>query len=557
MNRSDIRLLWWLSMCPWASARDLAEFARMTVSTVNRRLDALYGQGKAVSRMVGRGDRAKRRWILASEYLEGKYATGHRHGGHTGVKDHRHNPLDSLVDGHSHVPWPLNQAGINELHNRLPYVSAFYEIAPRLFAEAGPEWMAEAVGNEPVPLTWSFLRRGQLVEAVAVYQNRTQEFTVAFCWLGRQLKPARMLEKWHERFANVRYTSVAGELYREWGRCTPPDPDFDPTPQPSCYVMAGADEYSVRQAMKLIPRDGYLHENAFSWWVAGDPCRKIGESGRVWPEGDWICDRFENVTLGEPERAAPPGTGGDRDAPPFPPSLSMVLPYRILALAEDHPAITEEDAEDILGEKPEAVDAAFAALVKDGLLARVQDVYYLGGSALIHVAARDRISVTSVRQRLFSYLDEDMQRHLHDLAHNRGMWRIVRSLHRHGIKVYGGWRGVRNFPGLTQIQPDGLLYADGPWGETLYFLEYERTATTPEQVSNKLRPYRRASDQGVRFPVIWITETRRAATRIVQRAQGRLDVMAATLEELKTGPIAGENAIWRSSASGSVELKSY
>ena len=203
--------------------------------------------------------------------------------------------------------------------------------------------------------------------------------------------------------------------------------------------------------MKLIPRYGYLHENAFSWWVAGDPCRKIGESGRLWPEGDWICDRFENVTLGEPERAAPPGTGGDRDAPQFPPSLSMVLPYRILALAEDHPAIREEDAEDILGEKPEAVDAAFTALVKDGLLARVQDVYYLGGSAFIHVAARDRIPVTSVRQRLLSYLDEDMRRHLHGLAHNRGMRRIVRSLRRHGIKVYGGWRGVQSFP---RIDPD-------------------------------------------------------------------------------------------------------
>ena len=81
MNRSDEMLLWWLSMCPWASARDLAEFAQLTVSTVNRRLDALYEQGKAVSRIVGRGDRAKRRWILASEYLERKYATGHRHGG--------------------------------------------------------------------------------------------------------------------------------------------------------------------------------------------------------------------------------------------------------------------------------------------------------------------------------------------------------------------------------------------------------------------------------------------------------------------------------------------
>ena len=68
---------------------------------------------------------------------------------------------------------------------------------------------------------------------------------------------------------------------------------------------------------------------------------------------------------------------------------------------------------------------------------------------------------------------------------------------------------------MTQIQTDGQLYANGPWGKTLYFLEHERTATTPEQVRVKLRTYKKALGLGIRFRAIWITETRGAATQFL------------------------------------------
>ena len=215
-----------------------------------------------------------------------------------------------------------------------------------------------------------------------------------------------------------------------------------------------------------------------------------------------------------------------------------------------------EDGEFIFRDCPEDVEPAFEFLEKDGMLKKYGDEYYLTDLAMNYVANRDRISVTVVRDRLLSYIGEDSYRRLHELDHNRGMWRIVRSLRRGGFNVYGGWRGVRHFQGVTQIQPDGLLYADGPWGRDLYFLEHERSATDPERIRTKLRTYRNALEEGSRFRAIWITETQQAATRFLERARN-LDVMVATLEALETGPIDGPRTIWRSTAGGNAELKPY
>ena len=147
------------------------------------------------------------------------------------------------------------------------------------------------------------------------------------------------------------------------------DPEFGPTPQPSCYVMVGADPYVVRQAMKLISRWGYLRENAFSWWVAGNPCQKVDESGRVFPKADRIYELFQDVSVGEPEKVAPPTGNGRRDNPPPPAILSQMPPYRIMRLAEERPAVCEVDVEEPYTKDPGAIREAFDSLVAASLLA--------------------------------------------------------------------------------------------------------------------------------------------------------------------------------------------
>ena len=126
-----------------------------------------------------------------------------------------------------------------------------------------------------------------------------------------------------------------------------------------------------------------------------------------------------------------------------------------------------------------------------------------------------------------------------------GIFRIFRE---NGIRVYGGWKGVQHINGRTQIQPDGLAYIEGKDGPILVFLEFERSATTPEEIRKKLRTYLKAAEEGIYFRVIWITETRRAASRFLQRA-GALDVLVTTIGDLRKGPLQGPGSIWRGSVS--------
>ena len=547
-------LLWWLIMFPWTSAEELAAVTGLTVSSINRHLSRYYDMGWAYSRNIGRGTRAKRHWNLTGVGLEQLFFVGHVHGEYGGPDGHYHYPQYPHVSTHHHVPWHLGGAGQKVTYSRCQAHFHIRDVAFRLFEEAGPQWLDLVGDGRPQLKLWRPIRRGKLIEAVAVYEDSHAEYVVVFCWIGRQLRPIRMLAKWRSLFSNLRWTSRSEEMEKlRDPYIDQPNPNFDPTPQPSCYVLVGEDEYAVRQAMELMQRQGYLHETAFSFWVAGDPCRRLAESGRLWPNADSIYEPFEDIAIGEPEEAALP-TGDDRDEPPNPAILSEVLPYRTMGLAEEWAALCEEDAEDLLDVPLGQARRAFAALVEAGLLVCLEGWYYMSDAAMIWAAAKDRVSLSTIRNGLSTYLDESMQRHHHDLEHNRGMLEIVRILKNAGIRVYAGFRGARHFQGLTQIQPDGLLYAEGPWGWRLHLVGFERTASSPEGIREKLRTYRRAAGLGIRFRVIWITETRQAAERFLRRASG-LDVMVATLDELRNGPIAGPKMIWRSSAGENVELK--
>ena len=232
-----------------------------------------------------------------------------------------------------------------------------------------------------------------------------------------------------------------------------------------------------------------------------------------------------------------------------------MLPHRILSFAEEWAAISADDCVDLLDEFRGPVREALAGLVAEGLLARLDDVYYLTDTAMKYVAARDRISVTTVRNRLLSYLNAGGHRHRHDLEHNRHILEVVRIFKRAGITVHGGWRAVQHMES-TQVQADGVVYADGPYGRGLYFIEFERTATTPKEVTKKLQTYRRALDKGIRLRVAWITETRQAADRFLRRGR-HLDVMVTTLDQLRGGTIAGPETVWRAPNSQNPGLRPY
>ncbi len=546
-------VLRWLCMMPSASADNLAQVTRLARATVNRQLARLYNGGLAVSRMVGRRRPATRRWTLSLAGLMQIYTFDHGPEAH-GPHDHLHDALFPDMEDHQHVPWWLGEAGVRELYQRLEQLEAFYEVAPSLFQGEGRNWLAS--GSEASLVRVQFLRRGQLVEMIATYDGGIE---IAFCWVGTQLRPRRMMEKWRDRFSHpyLEYISEAREQERERDHLVEqPDPAFDPTPQLAGYVVIGPDEWGVRQAMDLLPRQGYLRENAFSWWVAGREVRQVGQRGLVVPNEDRVVDRYEEIHVGEPERVAPPARPGRRDDPPAPAALSGVLANRLLGLSEEFDALKEEDYVDLADDFRGPVRQTLADLVSGGMLAKVEEVYYLADPAMIYAAGRDRTSVSTGRRRGSSFLNPDMQRHHHYLDHNAGMIKIVRALKRHGIPVYGGWRGVVDIQRVTQVQPDGVMYADGPYGRGVYRVEYEREATTPQDVLDKLAPYRRAAGAGVPLRAVWVCETERGAGRFLGLSRG-LQAMVTTLHELEAGPLAGPKTVWRSADGQDLQLRSY
>ena len=308
--------------------------------------------------------------------------------------------------------------------------------------------------------------------------------------------------------------------------------------------------------MDLLPRLGYLRQYNFSWWVAGREVRQVGRRGLVVPNEDRVVDRYEEIHVGEPERVALPARQGRRDDPPAPAALSGVLANRLMGLSEEFDALEEEDYVDLADEFRGPVRQTLADLVSGGMLSKVEEVYYLADPAMVYAAGRDRTSVSTVRRRGSSFLNPDMQRHRHYLDHNAGMIRIVRALKGHGIPVYGGWRGVTHIQDVTQVQPDGVMYSDGPYGRGAYRVEYEREATTPQDVLDKLAPYRRAAGAVVPLRAVWVCETERGAGRFLGLSRG-LQAMVTTLHELEAGPLAGPKTVWRSADGQDLQLRPY
>ena len=545
----------WLSMWLWASADELSKATGYPVQTVNYHLRKMLRNGTAESRLVGRGSKAVRRWIFTSEKQHGLPRADHPHDDMgLGADGHHHHPL-VLQSDHTHAEWWQSEAGHQRIYNMLAANVAFRDVALRLFSEASEAWL-EFVGGDVELRTWIPLRRGRIAEAIAVYDDGVHSYYVVFCWVGKQLRRNRFIRKWQRRFADLqcRYARIERR---------------ERSPQPSAYVVVGQDEHSVRAAKELMPRTGSLAEEAFSFWVAESPCRKVAESGAVIPNADFVCDLFEVPLIGQPENIAPPAGAGGRDDPPAPASLSSVLGYRIACLAEEFSAITRDDCVEILNEFRGPVSDALDQLVQEevieervptpeaveaGLIPPDEPVYYMSNRLMQIAALRDRISLGTLEDREARYLDPESNRHVQQLVHNRCVMRAKRILHKNGITLHAGWRWVIHLNGQTQLQPDGIIYADGPFGPGIYFVEIELTAMTRQQINRKWRTYRALVAAGYEVRVIWMTETSIAAARFLERGAD-MQVVVSTLERLGKGQIAGPRTIWRIPGGGHAELK--
>ncbi len=102
--------------------------------------------------------------------------------------------------------------------------------------------------------------------------------------------------------------------------------------------------------------------------------------------------------------------------------------------------------------------------------------------------------------------------------------------------------------GNPKALQDHLRHADARM--TLrYRVEYERPATMPQKVLEKLAPYRRAAEVGVNVRVVFVCETR-AAEKLFQDLGEGVQLLTSTLGDVIEGPVIGPETVWRHRGGG-------
>ena len=272
----------WAGLLPWASVAELAGVSGVNRSTVSRYLTEWQDEGLAVVQDGGRLLRPRKRVLLSSLGL---------------VKAFPNQP----ERGHQRWPTYFNSyAGAELLWSRLPFIEIAYPLAPVALMDKGASWAHD--GRPRRLLSWRWVRHAELIWAVGTYEDNVKLF---FCWVGKSITEPMLRFRYRQRFQDLKHLVLRSEVdalhYRGDGFVEPLEPDVDPGPQPSGWVVVTQDAWGAQLAAAVLPETGYIRDNAFLYAVgpAGGPRIYVGRAQPA-PEDD-VRDKYEEVVIGKPE----------------------------------------------------------------------------------------------------------------------------------------------------------------------------------------------------------------------------------------------------------------
>ena len=169
-------------------------------------------------------------------------------------------------------------------------------------------------------------------------------------------------------------------------------------------------------------------------------------------------------------------------------------------------------------------NVALVPLLENGTLPAPRfHMNYISSEGTIVIEHRDVTSLAAIRRRVSEDVRKDHNAYAPQLPHTHQLNGCIVSMARHGYLVSAGYRGALYLPGGQQLVPDARLTVahlslgdlpteymrGGHWIQ--WYVEYERSATTPGEIRDKLMPYFRVVRRGYDCAVIFICETERAA----------------------------------------------
>ena len=547
-----------LGEMPLGSRADFARRWRVDEAAAKRTLDRLEDEGLAERARRGYTRRQQDIYWITPTGADFLYDRSHTHPSHDDVvrltrlrqcgshegelkhlaskfsSDHAHGPFGDQED-HKHAPWSATVAGIREIFTRQALAEQVYRIAPDLLLSDNvilpfeqPEWVT-GPGLGLTEIRW--LRSGRLYHIVARYSDN---WWVAFTYVGAHAKGVVLSGKRDGRFDGLsRYEWLPGE--RRPDNYDDRDTSFEP--RPSLHVIVPADDWAWELAQEHLGQ----HVVSSSLWT-GDRRHLAIQIDR---SRSLVTDRFFSEQAGSSDPHAGNAIHGWLFSRPDLSAIDSAPAFRLVMLVSSFPSINRTEAKKIVRASGEVFRSVRESLCGARLVFEDAGGFYLDEKGMQFVADVSRIHVDVVRETCRRWLNPGQRDEYR--AHNRGLAQLALAFFSAGGELVGGWRATTNVPGHTQNQPDAVIkLAAGPYRSGWYRVEFERSAVSPGEIAKKLRTYRRVAATGTPVPVLFVCETERAATRVVESEQHK-QVAAATLKLATSEPIDGPG-VWRTPA---------
>ena len=569
LNQDQRRLLRITGRMPLASVANLASTLGATEDRVRTMLGRLQGGGWVSSVLRGMTERRQHRWFLTSKAVDLLYVTDHQHPSpreearaaglavfhperelpadfrERFALDHDHpihaenqgdspfvvgEPGDQTGDGedHEHPPWTATSRGVEMSLRRLAMLEPVYRLAPDLLQSGRVNWPADAdaAATREVRMTdFRLLRHGGFYHAVARYGA---DLWTPFTYAGLHATERVIRRKEQHRFWGVDcYSHEEDRQLRIGNRTFYEDPDQEV--EPSAQVVVAVDAWARE-----------LAQNTLSGSTPTIFCTPDGQctpAVELRPSKDLVSDPSGHPSVGRPESAEV-----WLQQNPDLAAIDGQQAHRLFLTIAQFPAMRASWLREIVGGSPSEVSRHLKRFVETGLVAVFEGRHYLSELGMRRAANMSRVLPSVIRSRHGAYLDRWYREH--EQHHNDGVNRLVVRFAREGVAAVAGWRGEVNVPGLTQVRPDLLVQvSDGVLGAGAHCIEFERSAVSPQDVSQKLGPYLRIAAAGRPLPLLMVCETARGR-RNFRAAAGPLPMLAATLEQALAGPVTGAVTVW-------------
>lgn len=398
------------------------------------------------------------------------------------------------------VPWQTTQIGLRWLVLRLPMVEQFYAVAPELMCHPDvltprQVYLTPDPDEAPVDFTddllmvkFQWIREGE-IHAIVSYENGAW---FPLIWVG---------------------CLVSGTVVRR--KLAKARKQLDEDLLPAGWVVICEDGLAAHQSSDQW--DGYEALVVVPGHPAVRQMRPSAFSHRR------LVETAEPAALGSPESI---GVWLMEDAAML--ALNGRTAYYMFMDIAEWAGATARQLEIRWGPGYRAV---LRPLRNSGLVIRLEGGHYLTRAGILAAAHMNRISWQSVRARLGVYLNEDGVYRRDQQRHNRSVIEVACELARRGYEVYGGWRALRNVPGVTQVDPDAFVLR-GPDGQLReWFVEVELSARTPARIERKMQPYRLVHQHtGEQITSVWFVDTVPVRDRFRRMGAG-LEMECFTLGE--------------------------